>query len=66
MIINLLRLTDRPVCKCKNKKSKFMKKSIFFIMLIGLCQTLFAKDRPNVVIIIADDLGYADMSFGEI
>ena len=38
-------------------------KLILLATLFSLCGTVGAGDRPNVIIIVADDLGYADMSF---
>lgn len=43
---------------------KFMNfRPIFFLLLFLLCDAFAAHDRKNVVLIIADDLGYGDISF---
>jgi arylsulfatase A-like enzyme len=35
----------------------------FLIFLLGVCAGLHAADKPNIVVIVADDLGYADVLF---
>jgi arylsulfatase A-like enzyme len=32
-------------------------------LLFALCSSLYAADKPNIVVIVADDLGYADVGF---
>ena len=33
------------------------------VLLFALCSSLLAADKPNIVVIVADDLGYADVGF---
>ncbi len=40
-----------------------MKLPILLFTLFALCPQLFADTKPNIVVIVADDLGYADVSF---
>ena len=40
-----------------------MKNTLIYMLSLIFVQTLYATEKPNVVVIIADDLGYADMAF---
>ena len=35
---------------------------LFGLFVVTMCTTLPAADRPNVIVIMADDLGYGDLS----
>ena len=45
--------------------SEFFSKALphFIIILLALCSQLSAADKPNIIIFLADDLGYADVGF---
>ena len=40
-----------------------MKKLLFLLMAVSLQLTALSDDKPNILLFVVDDLGYADMSF---
>ncbi len=47
----------------ENPKSSPMKRSVQFIILFSLllAHPAFTQDRPNIIVILADDMGFADL-----
>ncbi|MBK1875776.1 sulfatase family protein [Pelagicoccus mobilis] len=43
-----------------------MIKVLFGILSLASATTITASDRPNVIVIVADDLGYADVGFHDV
>ena len=45
------------------KEWRYVRKAILALLMLGVSQQVYSQTRPNVIIMLADDLGWADVGY---